>query len=246
MDEPVLDEIYGNRIKLYQPKSGFRVCTDTILLSACITPSEGEKVLDVGAGVGGAALSLAVRCPDAIVHGIELLRENVSLATENVKLNNMQGRVEILCGSLVTPPPRLAAGVYQYVMTNPPYYDSGRQSETEHKKISNHLQSTSLDDWLNFCLLMTKSGGFLTLIYPADQIHKLFRFAADKLGDLKIYPIWTQKNKPAKRVIIRGQKGVKKPTTFLPGLTLHQSSGGAYTLEAEDILRHAKSIHLEA
>ena len=241
--ECVLDEIYGNRVKLYQPKQGFRVCTDTILLSACVNPTAGEQVLDVGAGVGGAALSVAVRCPNGIVHGIELLRENVFLATENIKLNNMQGRVEILCGSLSAPPPRLAPGMYHYVITNPPYYDSGHVSESEQKKKASHLEGSTFEDWLKFCLLMTKSGGFLVLIYPADQIHKILGLMSEKMGNIAIYPIWPQKNKPAKRVIIAGQKGAKTPAKILPGLILHQHDG-AYSPEAEDVLRHAKLINL--
>lgn len=228
---------------MYQPKQGFRVCTDTILLAASINPAPGEQVLDVGAGVGGAALTVAVRCPNVIVHGIELLRENVSLATENIKLNNMQGRVEILCGSLSMPPPRLAPGIYQHVITNPPYYDSGHVSETEQKKTANHLQESTFEDWLKFCLMMTKSGGFFTLIYPADQIHKILGPLSEKMGNIVIYPIWPQKNKPAKRVIISGQKGAKTPSKILPGLVLHQPNGD-YSQEAEDILRHAKVINL--
>jgi len=197
----------------------------------------------VGAGVGGAALSVAVRCPEAIVHGIELLRENVSLANENIRLNGMQGRVEILCGSLLSPPPRLAPGTYHHVMTNPPYYDSGHMSETEQKKTANHLQDSTFEDWLKFCLLMTKAGGFLTLIYPADQIHKVLGLMSEKTGNITIYPLWPQKNKPAKRVIISVQKGAKTPTKLLPGLVLHQQNG-EYSEEAENILRHAELINL--
>ena len=219
------------------------MCTDTILLAASINPAPGEWVLDVGAGVGGAALTVAVRCPEVIVHGIELLRENVSLATENIKLNNVQGRVEILCGSLSSPPPRLAPGMYHHVITNPPYYDSGHVSGTEQKKVANHLQESTIEDWLKFCLLMTKSGGFLTLIYPADQIHKILGLMAEKMGNIVVYPIWSQKNKPAKRVIISGQKGAKTPAKILPGLVLHQQNG-EYSQEAEDILRHAELINL--
>ena len=90
---------------------------------------------------------------------------------------------------------------------------------------------------------MTKSGGFLTLIYPADQVHKILPAMAEKLGNIVIYPIWPQKNKPAKRVIIAGQKGVKTPTKIMPGLILHQTNGH-YSQEAEDILRHAHPIKL--
>jgi tRNA1(Val) A37 N6-methylase TrmN6 len=91
--------------------------------------------------------------------------------------------------------------------------------------------------------MMIKSGGFLTLIYPADQIHRILGPMSEKMGNIVIYPIWSQKNKAAKRIIISGQKGVKTPSKILPGLVLHQSNG-SYSEEAEDILRHAQLINL--
>lgn len=240
-----LDEIYGKRVKLYQPAKGFRVCVDTILLSASIDAQPNNKVLDVGAGVGGATLALAARCPDIFVHGIELLRENVVLATENIKMNAMQGRVEILCGTLTTPPPRLAAGTYDHIMTNPPYYDgcSTRSSEITQKQLAHEMNDTEFKNWLQFCLMMLKTEGYITFIYPAHYLHKILGHLSGKMGNITIYPIWPKRNTPAKRVIIKGQKGSSAPSKILPGLTLHQVNGG-YTQEAEEILRYGKGIEL--
>ena len=44
-------------VAIAQPKSGFRVGTDTVFLAAAIGVNRG-RILDLGAGVGGVSLCL--------------------------------------------------------------------------------------------------------------------------------------------------------------------------------------------
>ena len=44
------------------------------------------------------------------------------MARENVKLNGLEERIQILTGDLRTPPPVLAAGSFDWVLSNPPYW----------------------------------------------------------------------------------------------------------------------------
>ena len=57
------DRLLGGRVKIRQPKQGFRVSIDTVLLSAAVPCGDGDRVLEPGAGVGGAALTLVARVP---------------------------------------------------------------------------------------------------------------------------------------------------------------------------------------
>ena len=122
MDNLTTDYLLNGRVKFYQPKNGFRVSIDSIFLAAALEVQEGESVLDVGAGVGAASLCLAMRIPHAKVVGLEIQRSYVRIGYDNVQLNNLQNRVEFLCGNLLTPLPRLAAGTFAHVMANPPYF----------------------------------------------------------------------------------------------------------------------------
>ena len=66
------DTLLGGRVLLRQPADGYRVAIDPIFLAAAVPAAPGELVLDVGAGVGAAALCLAWREPNCLIRGIEI------------------------------------------------------------------------------------------------------------------------------------------------------------------------------
>ena len=77
-------------VKLYQPEKGFRVGTDTVFVAAAVRASAGDRILDMGAGVGGIGMCLLERLGDVHVTGIELQSVYASLAAENIKLNKCE------------------------------------------------------------------------------------------------------------------------------------------------------------
>lgn len=237
------DYLLGGRILLRQPVHGYRVAIDPVFLAASLEVHEGEAVLDIGAGVGAAALCLASRVSHCRIIGLELQRSCVRLAAENVALNNMRDRVEILKGDLLQPPPRLAAGTYAHVMTNPPYLEAtrGQASAQLHKHLSNMETSVSLEQWAKFCLLMVRPKGTVTFIHRADRLAEILSYFNGKLGDIVVYPLWPSEGKPAKRVLIRGRKNSHGPLTLSPGMILHHQDG-KYTPMAEAILRNAMPL----
>lgn len=237
------DALLGGRVIIRQPSQGYRVAIDPLLLSAAISVEPGESVLDVGAGVSAAGLCLATRFPYCRVMGIELQRDLVRLATDNILLNNLRDRVEILHGDLKNPPPRLAGGSYSQVISNPPYFDQGRVSPFSSKALSNHEGQSDMEMWFKFCLLMLKPMGKITFIYRADMLDQLLSLLYGKIGNISIFPLWPSKGHPAKRVIIQGIKGIKGGVNLLTGMFLHNEDG-SFTQEADDILRNGQSLSL--
>src|SRR5262249_16190873 len=69
------DAALGGRLRLKQPKGGHRFGHDAILLAAACPARAGERVVDLGAGVGAAGLALALR-----VAGIEVALVEVDAA----------------------------------------------------------------------------------------------------------------------------------------------------------------------
>jgi tRNA1(Val) A37 N6-methylase TrmN6 len=238
------DYILGNKILIKQPKQGYRAGIDPIILAAAMQPNKGDTVLDIGTGVATAALCLATRINDIKITGIEQQRNLVRFATDNVRFNNFHDRIEIISGDLMSPPPRLSGGTFAHVMANPPYFEheKTRPSPYESKAISNQEGSATLEQWLRFCLLMIKPKGTITFIYRAERIDELMSYFYNKLGDIKIMPLWPCYQKSAKLVLIKGVKGSYGKCELLRGLSLHQPNG-YYTNEAEEILRNAKALN---
>lgn len=236
------DYLLGGRVKLQQPKEGFRVAIDSVFLSAAVNAQPNDTVLDVGAGVGAASLCLATRLDQVRVIGVELQRDYVRLCADNIRLNNLNHRLEILNGDLSYPPPRLAAGTFSHVMANPPYHESAHHaSPNQAKAQANHEGQTTLEDWVRFCLLMAKPKGIVTFVHKMNRLDELLSLTYGKLGSVSIFPLWAGDGKEAKRYILQGIKGVQGPLKMLPGMILHKSDG-RYTDAAEDILRNAKMI----
>ena len=69
---PTEDALLGGRIRLLQPPRGYRVAVDAVLLAAAVDAAPGDRVLDLGAGVGAVGLCLAARVPGCTIVGIEL------------------------------------------------------------------------------------------------------------------------------------------------------------------------------
>ena len=50
------DRLLGGRVIVRQPRDGFRVSVDAVLLAAAVALAPGTRALDVGCGSGGATL----------------------------------------------------------------------------------------------------------------------------------------------------------------------------------------------
>src|SRR6185369_8993957 len=96
MKELSEDTLLGGRVKILQPKKGYRVSSDAVLLAA-LAPS-ATNVLELGTGYGQVALCLAVRQPQAKITAIELLTEVADLARCNISLNTAS--IEIITANV--------------------------------------------------------------------------------------------------------------------------------------------------
>ena len=70
-DDLTHDAFLGGKLQLLQPKNGYRAGVDPVFLAATVNAKEGETVLDLGCGVGAAALCLGTRIPSLKLTGVE-------------------------------------------------------------------------------------------------------------------------------------------------------------------------------
>ena len=155
------DALLGGRGRLRQPANGARTAIDPVFLAAAIAAEPNQFVLDVGCGIGAAALCVAVRVPQCRIIGLELQRELVRIAGDNVVLNGMSGRVSVMAGDLLAPPPRLSPGMFDHVMANPPFIERGRGTPAANpaKAAATIEGDANLGDWVRFALAMARGRG---------------------------------------------------------------------------------------
>ncbi len=239
------DLLLGGRLRLRQPTSGYRVAIDPVFLAAAVPAGPRDAVLDVGCGVGAAALCLAARVPGCRVTGVEVQRDLVRLAGDNVELNELTAQVSVMQGDLLNLPPRLAPGAFDHVMANPPFLAAGSATAPPDpgKATANVESAANLAAWVRIALAMVRAKGSLTFIHRADRLDSLLALLAGKAGEITLYPLWPGGGKPAKRVIIRARKQIASPTSLLAGMILHEDDG-RFTAAADAVLRGAAGLDI--
>ncbi len=238
------DALLGGRVRLSQPKSGFRAAIDPVFLAAAVPAVAGEAILDAGSGTGAAALCLAARVPGVDATGIEIDPALAALANSNSAESGFAGRVRFVAGDIFSPRAGLDGKVFDHVITNPPFSEMGTGSPSSDpgKRRATVEGAGGLEAWLDACLGFLKPGGTLTLIHRADRLDAVLARLTKGAGGIVVFPLWSAVGKPAKRVIVAARKGSAAPLDLRPGLVLH-GPGGAYTSEAEAILRAGQAIH---
>jgi tRNA1(Val) A37 N6-methylase TrmN6 len=234
--------VLDHKVRLLQAESGFRTSMDSVFVAAGCPAKEGDRVLDLGAGVGGASFCLLWRMPNTHVTGVEIQQSHVDLAVQNIALNDMAGRTEFVCADIRE---YRAEARFDHVLCNPPYLDAGTYtpspSAERAKALGHEEESVSVEDWIDAGFHNLKSGGSFTIIHRADYTDKIIQGLGRKFGAVEIIPLYPKMGEAAKRVIVRAVRDRKTPAILHSGMILHEKNGG-YTKAADAILREGEAI----
>jgi tRNA1(Val) A37 N6-methylase TrmN6 len=244
------DAVLGGRLRLRQPLRGHRVGHDAILLAAATGAHAGEHAVDLGTGVGGAGLALAVRVPGLRVTLIEIDAALCALANGNAVRNDLSERVNAIACDVEDTRALAAAGLVpgsiDHVLMNPPFNDARRQnaSPDPRRRLAHVADPGLLARWVATAHWLLKPNGALTLIWRADGRDEVLAALSGVFGAVAVLPVYPRAGAPAIRVLVRALKGDEPAATDdLPGLVLNHDNGKP-TEAAEAVLRHASSLAL--
>lgn len=239
------DGFLGEKLRLKQPRDGFRSGHDAVLLAAAAHPPQGGHIAELGSGSGVAALCFAARRKDAQITGIEMDGEMVALAQNNAEANDLAGRAHFKQGDVTAPfaELHLVANSFDEVIANPPFYLQGHVPDMAHDgKAQAHIGAQgTLDAWVKCACALTRAKGHVTLVHRADALAQVLTVMQKRLGDLHVLPVHPRADKAATRVLVRGRRDARAPVTLLPPLVL-QNDAGAASLKAEAVLRHGAAL----
>ena len=113
------------------------------------------KIVDIGTGSGNIAVALASNLKNSFVYATDISSDALSLSRENAERNQVEKRIEFLCGDLFTPLwGRNLEGKIDSIVSNPPYV------QNEEKEI---LQK-EVRDFEPEIALFTKGGLYQRII----------------------------------------------------------------------------------
>jgi tRNA1(Val) A37 N6-methylase TrmN6 len=237
-----LDGILNRRVMLEQPEIGYRVAIDTVLLASAVPVLAGDRILDLGCGVGGAMLCVACRVPDIRGLGIEILDDLVELCHHNIRRNAFAAGLLVRRDDASSLSPDLR-GDFDHVLMNPPYHEEKRHDASSNnlKHKANIEKAGDLALWIKSAEGALKPSGTLTIIHRADRSCEILSYLKGAFGEVEVLPLLPKKGTKPKRMIFRARKDAFFLVKECQPLILHEDSG-AYTAEADAILRRCENI----
>lgn len=219
--DTTLDGFLGGRLRLRQPRLGYRAGLDAVLLAAAVEAAPGERVLEAGCGVGAALLAAAVRTPEALFTGVERDAAALALAQANAAANGLAGRVQPLAGEVEAGFAALGLPPFDAAFANPPFFDDPAALRPPHPaRRAAWIADAGLEAWTAFLLKAVREGGRITVIHRTERLADLLRLLTPKAGSIRIRAVHPSPDAPAKRVLVRAVKTGRAPLVLLPPLIL--------------------------
>jgi len=219
------DTVYQGRVKLVQPLKGFRAGSDSLLLAASLQERTSGQALELGCGCGGALLPAAFRMPGVQFTGVEIDADMAALAEAGAVSNGFEDRVAVAAAE-ASDWVKAHENRFDLVFANPPYFEPGRISAPGEGKTSAYLESLDVAGWVKAMVFAAKPRAPVVLVHRAAELARLLAALDRQTGDITVLPIAAKPGEEARRVLIRGRKGLKRgPVRLLAPFHTHDAAG---------------------
>lgn len=162
---------------IWHDRCAMKVGTDGVLLGAWTNIQESQRILDIGTGTGLIAIMLAQRCSHAHITGIDIDKEAVCQANENILASPWKDRVEVLPQDLRTYRPQ---ALYDTIVSNPPYFVNSLKCPDNQRNTARHTDTLDMDELLGKVASLLTDEGRFSIILPYEQGSDLLSTAASK------------------------------------------------------------------
>lgn len=235
------DRFLGGRLRLLQPRRGYRAGVDAVVLAASVPAQTGDRVLELGCGVGAASLCLGSRVPGLALTGVEVQPDYAALARENAARAGIA--LKVVEADLRALPESLRAEAFDHVLANPPYFrrDEGTAAQDAGRETA--LGETAcLEDWIDVALRRLRTGGWLTLIHRIERLPGVLAALEGRAGATEVLPLVSRAGRAAGLFLLRSAKARRTPFRLAPALVMHAGAAHAgdredYVPEIADVLR---------
>lgn len=233
------DAFLGGRVLALQPKDGYRAGVDAVFLAAACPARVGESVLELGCGVGVAALCLAERS-SASVTGVERQPRYADLARRN--------GVDVVEADLTQLPAWLRQKQFDHVIMNPPYFDTSRGAQpADEGRAAARGEETPLAHWLDVAARRLRAKGSLTLIHRVERLPDVLASVGKTLGSVEVLPLQPRVGREVSLLLLRARKDGRAPFRLhapfqIHAAARHEGDHPDYTPAVAGVLQDAHAI----
>ena len=245
-DDLTHDDFLGGRLRIWQPRKGYRAGVDPVILAASVAAKPGQSVLELGCGVGVASLCLSTRVSNIKVTGVELQPEYAELAQRNGKDNGLP--FDVVTADLRNLPGTLRQQRFDHVIMNPPYFDraAGTSSDDAGKDIA-FGGDTPLQAWLDIGARRVGPRGYLTLIQRMERLPEVLAGLQGRLGAFVVRPIAGRPNRAPELFLLQARQEGKTAFRMAPTQIMHEGDSHkgdqeSYRAEVAAALRNGAEL----
>ncbi|NDW09287.1 tRNA1(Val) (adenine(37)-N6)-methyltransferase [Dysgonomonas sp. 520] len=156
-------------------KCAMKVGTDGVLLGAWTDADSCQSALDVGVGSGLVALMLAQRYHNLVVDAIDIDKDAVDQAIENVT-NSPFSHINCYHASLQDWA-KVCDKKYDLIVSNPPFFSSSLKSPKHQRTLARHTDSLPMEDFIPIVESILSDAGRFSFIYPYSEKALLLEIA---------------------------------------------------------------------
>jgi tRNA1Val (adenine37-N6)-methyltransferase len=147
-----------------QDRCTMKVCTDSCILGAwtALQLKPVKAILDIGTGTGLLTLMLAQKS-ESVIDAIESDPESAAQARDNIRQTPWSDRIRVLEGDVRD---YSAEEPYDFIITNPPFFESDLHSPVHKKNQVKHDVSLTLDQLRDVIGKNLKPDGHFSILLP--------------------------------------------------------------------------------
>lgn len=221
-----IDIVPGSQYRILQNKRKFSYGIDAIILSD-FAQARG-LVMDLGTGTGIIPIRLADGKDIKKIYGVEIQGDVAELAKESVKLNKLEGKIQILNMDLKDLRDRFSKASFDTIISNPPYMKTGSAilNEEENFALSRHEIACSFEDIISVSDYLLKPLGKIYLVHRPNRLVDILSTMRQYRIEPKyirfVQPRWDKK---PNLVLIEGVKGGRADLKFHDPLIVYDENG---------------------
>ncbi len=217
-------------------ESGMPVSTDGVMLGAWIESTVDAKLLDIGTGTGLLALMCAQRFALAQITAVDIESTAIEAAKQNFAESPWQERLFPLHTDVLTFNPH---SLFQRIICNPPYFNTGEQSKQSQRATARHTDSLRHDALLKCCYQLLEEEGKASFILPITEGEQFIELAVQQGWYLsRCCRVQPSERKPVHRLLF---ELTKQPCiTQESQLIIHSSNG-----YSDDFVRLTHEFYLK-
>lgn len=209
-DNERIDDLQINNLKIIQNTTGFCFGIDSVLLANFAKNiKDNSMVIDLGTGTGIIPILLSAKIKAKSITGVELQTDVAEMASRSVKLNNLNGLIDIINTDIRTLDKFLGKGKFDVVVTNPPYIkeNAGETNENDKKLISRHEIKCTIQDIAKISYDLLRDNGEIYMVHRPDRLMDIMEnFRKYRLEIKELRFVYSNKSSQANLVLIKATK----------------------------------------